>query len=161
MTVCSNRQIDGEDFINFCGLLRKRELYETNPCFLQNFQSDQTVCLIIHVFCKGYEREIFFVLIYRTGRTISGLQLLQKTNFFFGKYGSVSYSFSCTQWVVNFPSCTILYSIVVPLFTYRAVQCRGDNRVSVQDTNSRWQLKKILLYLDQRSFYIFASQIIW
>ena len=26
LTVCSNRQIDGEDFINFCGLLRKRKL---------------------------------------------------------------------------------------------------------------------------------------
>ena len=25
-TVCSNRQIDGEDLVNFCGLLRKREL---------------------------------------------------------------------------------------------------------------------------------------
>ena len=27
LTVCSNCQIDGEDFINFCGLLRKHELY--------------------------------------------------------------------------------------------------------------------------------------
>ena len=27
LTVCSNRQIDGEDFVNFCGLLRKHELY--------------------------------------------------------------------------------------------------------------------------------------
>ena len=26
LTVCSNCQIDGEDFINFCGLLRKHEL---------------------------------------------------------------------------------------------------------------------------------------
>ena len=26
LLVCSNRQIDGEDFINFCGLLRKHEL---------------------------------------------------------------------------------------------------------------------------------------
>ena len=34
------------------------------------------------MYCKGYECEIVFVLIYRTGRTISGLQLLQKTNFF-------------------------------------------------------------------------------
>ena len=30
MTVCSNRQIDGEDFVNFCGLLRKHELYRNN-----------------------------------------------------------------------------------------------------------------------------------
>ena len=28
MTVCSNRQIDDEDFVNFCGLLRKHELYK-------------------------------------------------------------------------------------------------------------------------------------
>ena len=28
LTVCSNCQIDGEDFINFCGLLRKHELYK-------------------------------------------------------------------------------------------------------------------------------------
>ena len=28
LTVCSNRQIDDEDFVNFCGLLRKYELYQ-------------------------------------------------------------------------------------------------------------------------------------
>ena len=27
LTVCSDRQIDGEDLVNFCGLLRKHELY--------------------------------------------------------------------------------------------------------------------------------------
>ena len=27
LTLCSNCQIDGEDFVNFCGLLRKHELY--------------------------------------------------------------------------------------------------------------------------------------
>ena len=26
LTLCSNRQIDCEDFVNFCGLLRKQEL---------------------------------------------------------------------------------------------------------------------------------------
>ena len=26
LTVCSNRQIEGEDFVNYCGLLRKHEL---------------------------------------------------------------------------------------------------------------------------------------
>ena len=26
LTLCSKRQIDGEDFVNFCGLLRKHEL---------------------------------------------------------------------------------------------------------------------------------------
>ena len=29
LTVCSNCQIDGEDFVNFCGLLRKHKLYAT------------------------------------------------------------------------------------------------------------------------------------
>ena len=28
LTLCSKCQIDGEDFINICGLLRKHELYE-------------------------------------------------------------------------------------------------------------------------------------
>ena len=28
MTLCSKCQIDGEDFVNFCGLLRKHELYQ-------------------------------------------------------------------------------------------------------------------------------------
>ena len=27
LTLCSKRQIDGEDFVNFCGILRKHELY--------------------------------------------------------------------------------------------------------------------------------------
>ena len=27
LTLCSKRQIDGEEIINFCGLLRKHELY--------------------------------------------------------------------------------------------------------------------------------------
>ena len=28
LTLCSKCQIDGEDFLNFCGILRKHELYE-------------------------------------------------------------------------------------------------------------------------------------
>ena len=32
--------------------------YETDPYFLKNFQSNTTVCLIIHALCKVYEREI-------------------------------------------------------------------------------------------------------
>ena len=28
LTLCSKCQIDGEDFVNFCGLLRKYELYK-------------------------------------------------------------------------------------------------------------------------------------
>ena len=37
--------------------------YETGPYFLQLFQSNMTVCLIIHKFCKSCEHEIVFVLI--------------------------------------------------------------------------------------------------
>ena len=37
--------------------------YETDPYFLQLFQSNTTVCLIIHVFCKSCEYETVFVLI--------------------------------------------------------------------------------------------------
>ena len=28
LTLCTMCQIDGEDFVNFCGLLRKHELYQ-------------------------------------------------------------------------------------------------------------------------------------
>ena len=31
LTLCSKCQIDGEDFIYFCGLLRKHELYHMSP----------------------------------------------------------------------------------------------------------------------------------
>ena len=32
LTLSSKRQIDGEDFVNFCGLLKKHQLYSTaNP----------------------------------------------------------------------------------------------------------------------------------
>ena len=35
LTVCSNCQIDGEDFINFYGLLRKHELYNPDKSYLR------------------------------------------------------------------------------------------------------------------------------
>ena len=35
LTSCSKCQIDGEDFVNFCGLLRKQELYHLKrPYFI-------------------------------------------------------------------------------------------------------------------------------
>ena len=37
--------------------------YEANPYFIQLLQSNTTVCLIIHVFCKSCEHKIIFVLI--------------------------------------------------------------------------------------------------
>ena len=36
---------------------------ETDPYFLQFFQSNTAICLIIHVFCKSCESEVVFVLI--------------------------------------------------------------------------------------------------
>ena len=36
LTVCSNRQIDGEDFFNFCALLRKPELYDRIAFYCNN-----------------------------------------------------------------------------------------------------------------------------
>ena len=75
--------------------------------FFKIFKSNMTVCSIIHTFCKVYEREIVSALICRTGRTISGSQLLQNRWIikqtivslwkFQRKYRSVSYSFSCTN----------------------------------------------------------------
>ena len=50
--------------------------YKTDPYFLQDFQSNTMVCLIIHAFCKVYKCEIVFILICRTGRTILGSQLV-------------------------------------------------------------------------------------
>ena len=38
--------------------------YKTDPYFLHFFQSNMTVCLIIHVFCKNCEPETVFVLIF-------------------------------------------------------------------------------------------------
>ena len=39
LTLCGKGQIDGEDFVNFCGLLRKHELY--TGIFL-------ALCIVIH-----------------------------------------------------------------------------------------------------------------
>lgn len=38
--------------------------YKTDPYFLQIFQGNTTVCLIIPLFCKSCEPEIVFVLIF-------------------------------------------------------------------------------------------------
>ena len=37
--------------------------YETNPYFIQFFQRNRTICLIIHVFCQSCEPVLVFVLI--------------------------------------------------------------------------------------------------
>ena len=54
LTVCSNRQIDGEDFVNFCGLLRKHELYTkvlmANLSLVTDFSFDSYVYLCLFLF---------------------------------------------------------------------------------------------------------------
>ena len=52
--------------------------YETDPYFLQNFQSNTTVCLIIHVFCKSCEPDIVLAVLQIKTKTISHSQPLQK-----------------------------------------------------------------------------------
>ena len=79
--------------------------YQSVSYLFQNFRSNTTACLIIHMFCKVYDRGIVFVLICRTARTISSSQLLQNMGIikqivvllwkFWKKHESVSYSFSC------------------------------------------------------------------
>ena len=44
-------------------LLVQLNKFETDPHFLQNFQSNKTVCLIIHVFCKSCEPVIVLLVL--------------------------------------------------------------------------------------------------
>ena len=58
LTLCSKCQIDGEDFVNFCGLLRKtrtllRKMYEPN----QNFNQKQHNHIQISLKIIGYMSE--------------------------------------------------------------------------------------------------------
>ena len=79
--------------------------------------------MLIHGFSKSCEHEIVFVLIYRTNRSMSSSQLLQKvwiikqTVVFlwenWQKYGSVSYSFSCTLFFDMRNSSRLLLSKVI------------------------------------------------
>ena len=47
LTLCSKRQIDGEDFVNFCGLLRKYELYNIVPLAIIVQIESLPTCIII------------------------------------------------------------------------------------------------------------------
>ena len=40
LTICSNRQINGEDFVNFCGLLRKHKLNHMKIKFYKDCVKD-------------------------------------------------------------------------------------------------------------------------
>ena len=60
LTLCSQCQIDSEDFINFCGLLRKYELYyETELFFLfgllsfYNFDCSSSRCSLECTFMRS------------------------------------------------------------------------------------------------------------
>ena len=54
--------------------------YETDPYFLQNFQSNTTVCMIIHMACKIYVPEIVFVLIFRMANNFRFTTLTKHVN---------------------------------------------------------------------------------
>ena len=45
LTLCSKFQIDGEDLINFCDLLRKHELYKA--------RGYKQIQFLIHMICKN------------------------------------------------------------------------------------------------------------
>ena len=53
------------NFVNFqfCQFSIQLNEYGTDPYFLQNSQSNTTVCLIIHVFCKNCEPEIVLAVL--------------------------------------------------------------------------------------------------
>ena len=43
LTLCSKFQIDGEDFVKFCGLLRKHELYTNAICISNQLSTEMNV----------------------------------------------------------------------------------------------------------------------
>ena len=56
LTLCSKCQIDGEDFIDFCGLLRKHELHDNiSKCFVtlrSNFKLFLKFCQTLVAFLE-------------------------------------------------------------------------------------------------------------
>ena len=56
LTLCSKRQINGDNFIYICGLLRKYELYKIDHMFFgwySNFQITVTIPQLVHCQRKG------------------------------------------------------------------------------------------------------------
>ena len=49
LTLCSKCQINGEDFVNFCGLIRKHELYVVEI---------STICRFLPYLSKGIPRQM-------------------------------------------------------------------------------------------------------
>ena len=62
LTVATYCQIDGEDFVNFCGLLRKRELYYLHTIspsmVLERMQ--MLLCFVVFM-CARTERVVIMV----------------------------------------------------------------------------------------------------
>ena len=89
-------------------LILQLDEYKTDPYFLQNFQSNMTVCLVIHLLFRSCELEIVLTVLQIKTKTISRSQTLQNAwimkqtvlllRKFWRKYGSVPYLFSCTMW---------------------------------------------------------------
>ena len=52
LTICSKCQIDGEDFIVFCGLLRKHELYNINLSI--------HICFFLNLCCHSVRNQLLF-----------------------------------------------------------------------------------------------------
>ena len=46
LTICTMCQIAGEDFVNFCGLLRKHELYMKDPKIQYQRSLIQAICVL-------------------------------------------------------------------------------------------------------------------
>ena len=55
LTLCSKCQIDGEDFFNFCGLLRKHELYRFCADFNTNLTKHQRAYFKTSSYLKGLD----------------------------------------------------------------------------------------------------------
>ena len=54
LTLCSKGQMDGEDFVNFCGLLRKHELYlKVARLFFQELHSTAYIYTFFKVCTYG------------------------------------------------------------------------------------------------------------
>ena len=68
LTLCSKGQIDSVDFVNFCGLLRKHELYLTKiKKKISNF--------LAHEFVQSFAKYLVAISAYDTVLVISTLKM--------------------------------------------------------------------------------------
>ena len=59
--------------VHWTNLVQLNEYETTDLYFLQNFQSNTSICLIIHLFCKSCEPEIVLPVLQIKTETISRL----------------------------------------------------------------------------------------